>query len=262
MPKVKPQNQQHEIMSLSLAPSEVQGDAVQIRFVPLSFLSTLDDVLWSDNAKRHDLDGVLQSIQRYGFIDPPKWDANLNSGKGGLVYGNGRTEMLVRALLEAKEDGSDIPRGIPIDPKTGDWCIPIKFGVDATSEAQAIAAAIDHNNLTMAGGDFNAEAIAEIWEESYIELLQAIAVKNELPVTVDEDDLALLLAAGDNDFNDGLDPDPKPKNDPDNVQFGFGEIVFKVSSRNYQDFLAELRETYGLDKQQLEAGIKQRLKIK
>lgn len=66
-----------------------------------------DVVRWSKNPKRHDIGALVESIQRYGFIDPPKWDATL----GALVYGNGRDEAL--AWMETQ--GQALPRGVRID---------------------------------------------------------------------------------------------------------------------------------------------------
>jgi hypothetical protein len=118
------------MIDISLSAEQVVGESVQIRFVPLSAITNLSKVLWKKNAKKHDLKGVLKSIERYGFIDPPKWDVNLNEGKGGLIYGNGRTSTIVSVLLEAQRLGYEPPRGIPTAIDSGEWCIPVKFGVD------------------------------------------------------------------------------------------------------------------------------------
>lgn len=87
------------------------------------------------------------------------------------------------------------PRGIPTAIDGGDWCIPVKFGVDARSESEAKSFAIDHNNLVLSES-FDAETVAGIWNESYLDLLQSIAESNELPVTVSSADLELLLSLG------------------------------------------------------------------
>lgn len=145
------------MIDISLSVEQVTGESVQIRFLPLSAVTNLSKVLWAKNAKKHDLKGVLESIERYGFIDPPKWDSQLNDGDGGLIYGNGRTATIVGALIEAKRLGHEPPRGIPTAIDSGEWCIPVKFGVDSESEAMAMAAAIDHNNLTLSGSDLDIE---------------------------------------------------------------------------------------------------------
>lgn len=179
----------------SLSADQVTGERVDIRFVPLSKIKKLSKVLWNKNAKKHDLSGVLASIERYGFIDPPKWDSTLNDGHGGLIYGNGRTKTIVSALIESKRLGHEPPRGIPTAIDSGEWCIPVKFGLDSENEAMAIAAAIDHNNLTLSGSELDLEQVSQIWNEDYVSLLQSIAAHDFMPVTVDDDDLQKLIEA-------------------------------------------------------------------
>jgi hypothetical protein len=211
------------IEDIALDSSEIEGEAVQVKFVPLSYIQKVSDVLWNRNAKKHDIKGILESIDRYGFIDPPKWDSNLNSGQGGLIYGNGRAEAIVSALLEAKNKGLEPPRGIPIAKESGEWCIPVKFGVDAESELLAMAAAIDHNNLTVAGGDFELADFAKMWDEAgYLSVLSELADSELLPLTVDEETLGDLLLTG-NDYepesNNDEPPDSSTKEiDPDSFQ--------------------------------------------
>ena len=183
------------MFDVALNSDQVTGEHVELRFVPLSTIQKLNQILWKKNAKKHDLSGVLASIERYGFIDPPKWDSNLNDGRGGLIYGNGRTKTIVAALIEAKRLGQEPPRGIPTAIDSGEWCIPVKFGIDSENEAIAIAAAIDHNNLTLSGSDLDIEQVSQIWDEDYISLLQSIAVHQIMPVTIDEDDLQKLIDA-------------------------------------------------------------------
>lgn len=167
---------------------------MRIGLVALSQIERLDGVLWERNAKKHDLESLSQSIERYGFIDPPKWDNSLNGGKGGLVYGNGRIEALVTYLLRARESGEEPPRGIPIDPDSGEWLIPIKFGVDAKSEEEAIAIAIDHNNLTLLGSGFDFEEISKLWKkEDYLKTLSELADGDILPLSVSAEDFADYL---------------------------------------------------------------------
>jgi DNA methylase len=184
-------------VQLSTASSKnIEGEYVEIRLVPLSEIEKLDGILWGKNSKKHDIDKILESIERYGWVDAPKWDKNLNGGKGGIVFGNGRTEALIAGLIAAREAGPTPPRGIPIDKTTGEWCIPIKFGLDCESEVEAMALAIDHNNLQMAG--FEDSEISRLWEgEGYLAVLSEIAEGGVVPVTVDEEAIAnMLLAIG------------------------------------------------------------------
>ena len=74
-------------------------EKLELRYIPLSQARR-----WDENPKLHDLPALIVSIERYGFGDPPKFDARLD----GLVYGNGRTE----ALEQMREQGKEPPRGI------------------------------------------------------------------------------------------------------------------------------------------------------
>lgn len=193
----------------ALLPSEVTGETLRLLFVPLSALN-IDRDLWARNAKKHDSASILASIERSGFVDPPKWDSNLNNGAGGLVFGNGRTKAIVSILLAAQKQGKKPPRGIPTAKDTGEWCVPVKFGVDSKSEVEAIAFAIDHNNLTMSGGDFDASDIAKMWNTDYVDLLKYVANEEVMPVSVEPVDLADLMMAID-DEGDGRSGLPSEK---------------------------------------------------
>jgi hypothetical protein len=145
----------------------------------------LDEVArWPRNVKRHDIGALVESIRRYGFVDPPKFDGTL----GALVYGNGRDE----ALEWMRAQGDDPPRGVKVDTD-GMWLMPVKVGIDAPSEAEAEALALDHNNLTMAGGDFTAWDMSKLWGEGYTDILASLATSDALPITVDGDALDGLL---------------------------------------------------------------------
>lgn len=158
----------------------LQGERLEVKYVPLDQV-----VLFDDNPKKHDIGALVSSIRRYGFVDPPKYDAAL----GALVYGNGRTH----ALTMMRKGGEEPPRGILWDDE-GNWYVPVKFGVDQASRQAAEALAVDHNNLTLSGGDFTAVDMAQMWGEGYTELLTELAEAESLPETVDGDDLDLLTA--------------------------------------------------------------------
>jgi len=158
----------------------MSDDRIEIKYMPVT-----DAVLWDRNPKQHDIGALVESIKRHGFVDPPKLDATL----GAFVYGNGRTTALALMMQE----GGDPPRGIGLD-KDGAWLMPVKVGVDADSVAAAESLAVDHNNLTLSGSDFMPWDVARLWDgDAYIDLLQSLAEDDELPVTVDGDDLDALL---------------------------------------------------------------------
>ena len=167
-------------------------DKLTLRYVPLSQAQR-----WDANPKLHDLDALVSSIETYGFGDPPKYDAKLDA----LVYGNGRTEALER-MRAAKQDP---PRGIAI-ADDGEWAVPIIFGVDAESRDAAVAFAIDHNNLTLKGGNLDLADVLAIWDEEGLQQILADAPDaGDLLASLDADAVASLL--------DGPDFDPVPEDD-------------------------------------------------
>ena len=152
-------------------------------------LSELSEKFLEGNAKRHDIGAICTSIKRYGFRDPLAIDAALNNGKGGVVEGNGRLE----ALLCLRQQGEGPPAYIKIT-ESGDWAVPCIVGGNSATEAEGLAYSLDHNSLTMAGGDFTALDISGLYNPAeYLELLERLAQADSLPVTVDGDDLDLLL---------------------------------------------------------------------
>lgn len=160
------------------------GEQLELRYVGLSHARR-----WDENPKRHDIDRLIRSIETHGFGDPPKFDATL----GALVYGNGRTEALERM----RQSGSEPPRGI-LALDDGEWAVPVIFGVDAESEAAAVAFAIDHNNLTLLGGDLGFADLLQIWDEPGLQaVLAEVPDAGELLASFDGDDVAALLSGPD-----------------------------------------------------------------
>jgi hypothetical protein len=170
----------------------VNQDQLQLKYIPIS-----SELFWDDNPNSHDMGQLAESMETYGFRNPPIWDSNLNGGKGGLVGGNGRNKVLLHMKTQCRKP----PRGIL--EKDSDWLMPVVFGCDAESEAQAVAYAIDDNNTVLGGGNFTALDMANNWDkEKYLQVLQGLAEQDRMPVTVDRDDLALMLS---------LANDPKEK---------------------------------------------------
>lgn len=181
----------------------MQADLLELRYVPLSTVRR-----WDRNAKKHDLGALAESIERYGFKDPPAFDPALNTGTGGIVEGNGRAECLAWMQQQKRP----LPRGIGYSEATDEWLMPVLFGVDAPSQAAAEAYAIDHNNLTMAGGDYTALDMSRMWGEGYTDVLVSLAQFDELPVTLDTESLDLLVFLPDVEFkeyNESVENDVK-----------------------------------------------------
>jgi len=159
-------------------------ERLELKYIPLAQAQR-----WDKNPKRHDLDALVRSITTHGFGDPPKYDATLKA----LVYGNGRTEALERM----RQGGKEPPRGIGV-LDDGEWAVPVIFGVDAESHAAAVAFAIDHNNLTLAGGGLKFEDILGIWDEEALQsLLADTPDAGALLASMDGADLDSLLGGPD-----------------------------------------------------------------
>ena len=176
---------------------DLQGNQLNIFYVPLPVCI---EHLFEKNPKKHDLGALAKSFEKYGFIDSPVWEPNLNEGKGGIAGGNGRIKSLEWMRYQKRKPPQNIcllqnPVRIgSLEIGAGEWCVPVQFGADTKSEAAATALAIDLNNLTLSGGDYTPLEVSRLWEDtSYLKLLKDIADANEdLPITVDGDDLDLL----------------------------------------------------------------------
>ncbi len=159
----------------------MNNEQLELRYVPLPQARR-----WDANPKRHDLDRLVRSIETHGFGDPPKFDATLDA----LVYGNGRTE----ALELMRQEGKEPPRGI-LALEDGQWAVPVIFGVDAESLAAAVAFAIDHNNLTLLGGDLGFTELLQIWDEPGLQaVLTEVPDAGELLASLDSQEVDSLLS--------------------------------------------------------------------
>lgn len=158
----------------------MSNEKLELRYVPLSQAR-----LWDENPKLHDLGALMRSIELHGFGDPPKYDALLE----GLVYGNGRTE----ALELMRREGMTVPRGIAA-LEDGDWALPVIFGIDAKSREAAVAFAIDHNNLSLLGGNFSFTDMLALWDEEGLQkVLMDVPDAGELLASFESSDVASLL---------------------------------------------------------------------
>jgi hypothetical protein len=176
-----------------------ENGQLAVKYMPLEQVQR-----WELNPKPHDIGALVTSIQRYGFKDPMKLEPTLNGGRGGIVEGNGRAE----ALAALKETGEPPPRGVAVDG-SGTWLVPILVGVDADTESEAAAYAIDHNALTVLGGNFGQD-----WAERLYDLDELLPVLTDLdlpPVSIDGDDLDALL---DREPEPETEPVPEPPDEP------------------------------------------------
>lgn len=164
-----------------------EGERLHLYYIPLD-----QAVLWEQNPKSHAMSDIISSIKKYGFGSPPKYDITLNDGRGGLVFGNGRTH----ALKWMRHSGDNPPKGILLNRENGEWGIPCLFGVDASSQTLAKQFAIDHNNITLAGGNMTHFDMSKLYDpDSYISVLDELVAEGNELVTVDFGDLTSLKNA-------------------------------------------------------------------
>lgn len=187
---------------------------IRLEYIPLRQAQMWD---WVQNPKEHDIGGIIESIHRYGFRDPPELDAAL----GAFVQGNGR----VQALAMMRTHGDDIPKYI--GETDGDWAVPVIFGADAESEAAARAYAIDANNLVLSGGDLGFGEIMALYDKEQMAAIAALAT--EPMVTFDAE--ALSIIAG---------------NKPEKEVGGLQRWAFVVEFEGEDDLLEELENLMGM----------------
>lgn len=176
-------------------------DLLSLKYIPISQAELFDS-----NAKLHNLAQIIESIARYGFKSACKWESTLNDGRGGIVAGNGRVE----ALRVMEKRGDDLPIGIAQD-ETGEWCVPVLFGVEASSEAIARAYAWD-DNLILAGGMLAIDELMKLYDPELLESeLESLSRSGESPLSIDfesvESSLQSMLAGSQNELPD------EPEND-------------------------------------------------
>ena len=239
-------NQRVELESVNVENLE---NALHVRYVKVS-----DLVLWDKNPKKHDIDAIISSIKEYGFRDPPAWDYTLQA----LIEGNGRAESLYRMMNE----GDDLPKGVAVDKQSGVWCVPILFGIDSDSLSQAERYAIDHNNLTMLGGDFNVFEISQMWDhDKYSKIMQSFLDEGDLPVSLDLDDARLFIDNFDLDFDSLDDATEESDNQEEDIVDGDHYPQITIVIRNYnivQEALESVQELLNINSE-WDASIKNEL---
>lgn len=190
------------------------------------------------NPKRHEIGALMRSFEKNGFKDPVTWDQNLK----GLVEGNGR----LTALTMMERQDYDPPKGIRQND-VGDWYVLTLYGLDAESYDDAVAYAIDHNNLVMLGGDFTMWDIAKMWNHD--EYLGLLSETESVFVSMDAGDIQSIFdISTNNSYDDNMELNSLTGNDslgsddgysdgynndnygnPTDVQF----VQFKITCMNY-----------------------------
>lgn len=116
-----------------------QQDRRVVEYIPLSQV-----IRAPRNPKLHAERELQESLDEFGMADLPVIDERT----GRLVSGHGRLDAL-EAMVTA---GDDRPEGIPVDPATGEWMMPVIRGWASRDDAHAEAYLLLANQTTIAGG--------------------------------------------------------------------------------------------------------------
>ena len=122
--------------------------AAQIRRI------AIDDITpHPSNPKAHDLGTLIDSIVRFGFVEPIVVDQRTSLN----ISGHGRVE----ALTIMRQRGDDPPAGITVDAGEGRWLAPVFVGWSSTDDAEADAALVALNRIGETGG-WQDEALVDL----------------------------------------------------------------------------------------------------
>jgi DNA modification methylase len=119
-------------------PATLGEDVLRIEYFPLSEVTR-----WPRNPKRHDVDTLRASFQRWGFVEPMVRDDRT----GRLVAGHGRLEVLTALRLGGKPP----PARVKVRDD-GEWLVPILVGASFSSELEAEGYLLASNRLVELGG--------------------------------------------------------------------------------------------------------------
>jgi hypothetical protein len=148
-------------------------------------------VLWDRNPKTHDIPSIIESIQEYGFRDPPEFDGTLDA----IVEGNGRTTAL-NLMYERNEQCP----GYCFEDDDGTWIVPIIFGADSESVKAAEKYAVDHNLLTLGQPRLSIEQVESMFRAHDIKKLFS-ETDQDLPISLSSETLQQMYKReGSNDI--------------------------------------------------------------
>ncbi len=203
-----------------------QGELLSLDWVRLDALIGL-----RDNHKLHDIGAICESIRRYGFKDPLKWEPQLGD-EGGVVEGNGR----LAALRAMYQEGGEPPTGVLKEPD-GMWLVPVLSGVDAQTKPEARAYAFDHNVLTLGGRIMTIGHMLKMFDAGMEDDLLALAKDGAAPQTVSPTDLEAMRQLNEAPQEYFADEDKAPWE-----ALGLHRIVIVFTAREQaEDMFARLR---------------------
>ena len=141
----------------------MKDSSLRVQYMPLSSLEPA-----KRNPKKHEIDTVLTSMGRFGYVSP----MILDERTGRLVAGHGRLESLKKAQSEGKAP----PKRVRVED--GDWLVPVVRGVAFQDDSEAEAYLLADNQTTILGG----------WDdEELTEIIQKLGVGDALAGTGFED---------------------------------------------------------------------------
>lgn len=176
--------------------SHLEGSSLHNGWIRIDLLPSLFCV---DNPKLHSVDKLWQSIVQNGFLDPSKLDFNLTNVSGtkpALIFGHGRNQALFSGWQQwVKGTHEIVPEGIKYDSEY--WYVPVTFGIDAKSEAQALDMLLFHNSSTLLGGDYTDGDIWRMYDKTLLaalgQTIQNDSVGDFEPLSMNGEELDDLL---------------------------------------------------------------------
>lgn len=129
------------------APTIPAGSADHTTSLKIEYRSLSSLKVAIRNPKRHQIDLVRQSMNRFGYVAPMIMDDRT----GRLVAGHGRLESLLKAKKESKEP----PFRVRVEGD--DWYVPVIRGVNFKNDREAEAYLLADNQTTILGAWDDAE---------------------------------------------------------------------------------------------------------
>jgi DNA modification methylase len=131
-----------------------QTNQIQPRTIRVEYMALSELLRAPRNPKHHDINAVLNSFSRFGFVNPVIRDERT----GCLVAGHGRLD----ALQQQKTGREKPPEGIR--EVSDEWYLPVVRGLEFKDDAEAEAYLVADNQTTLLGG-WNEADLAAILSE-------------------------------------------------------------------------------------------------